>query len=655
MRRLTQFAMATLLAGMVTACPGNGYKDPPTGNDADLDADIVDVLVIPDVPDLPDRIINPEGPNIVIDSPQPLDVLSGSQTEVVATITDENGVDVSSVSVVIPGGSSFSMTRSGTVDNQYLANIDLSEIPTADSVFLFVEASDILDNWNSAEVEVVRDTGPTVTFFSPEDGERYAGSVNLSFQVNDINGVLESSVRAKVGSVYLDIIKLFEDQNHGATPQWILFGGEILFDDIIFDPPLQSTQQITVTAENITNNVSSETMVTFVVDDEGPVITVLTPQPGEIIGGIITIEAEVVDEAGVQDTSVVAVLGNSSLQYTVHLQPISGTFSASFDTTQFPNNYVFPPVSVRAADALNNPSEVGFVVALDNTPPIVSLDPPENLRVALEFEDFVTCSRAFDPVGDANPDDGTTVPQVHFMRARVEDQGNQAVGLLQVPLSLVNYATPRVYWLSDTTNALVVDTDGDGYCDEINPELLPTTNPQGANEILALYLDPIAPVGYHDYRPDIHPLPMECDDLGIVFPAGELCVATRPEALTVALFYTVDDTEPAIWSLPQVVAGDPLFCTGHQFDNLASNIPEGWVCVAGSAQDNAGNTGVSKPLRLCVDYTLDGNPTTCANPGDMPDCTGTIDPQTQLVDPTVPCTFDPNRQEFPDAEIRTLP
>jgi hypothetical protein len=646
--------MAALLAGLLTACPDDGYKDPPTGNDGGIDAEIQDAMTIVDVPDLPDRIINPEGPDIIIDSPQPMAVLSGSQTEVVATVIDEDGVNVSSVRAVIPGGSTFTLSRSGTVDNQYSGIIDLTEIPTAASMFLFVEAADILDNWNSALGEVVRDQGPTVDFISPVEGERYAGSVNLTFQVNDVGGVLESSVRAEVGSVPLDIVKLSEDPNHGSAPHWIIFGGEIVFDDPMFVPPLQSIQQVTVTAENIANNVQSESAVTFVVDDEGPVITVLSPEPGEIVGGIITIEAEVYDEAGVLNTSVVAVLGNNN-DYTVELLPFGGTFSGSFDTTQFPTNYVFPPISVRAADALNNESEVGFVVALDNTPPIVSLDPPENMRMGKDELGFIMCSFAFDPVGDANPDDGTTVPQVHFMRARIEDQGNAAVGLLQVPLSLVNYTTPRVYWLTDTSQALVVDTDGDTYCDEINPELIPSTNPQGANEILALYLDPIEPAGSADFRPDLSVLPEICDGPGIDAVAPEeLCVVTRPELMTIAIFYTVDDTEPAIWSLPQVMGNDPLFCTGHQFDNFASNIPEGWVCVAGRAEDNAGNIGVSKPIRLCVDYTLDGNPATCGNPGDMPDCTGTLDPQTQTVDPAVPCMFDPDKQLFSDDQVRIL-
>lgn len=656
MRRLIPLTMAALLAGLLTACGDNGYKDPPTGVDAGLDGDIQqDVMVIPDVPDLPDRIINPEGPDITIQSPQPYAVLSGSQTQVVATVTDPDGVNVSSVSAVIPGGSTFNLNRSGTVDDQYSGIVDLSEIPTTSSMFLFVEAADLVGNWNSAEVEVKRDTGPTVSFSSPVDGERYAGSVNLSFQVADPNGVLESSVRAEVGSVPLDIVKQSEDTTHGTTPQWINFIGEIVFDDPIFVPPLQSTHQVTVTAENIANNVSSESTVTFVVDDQGPVINVLTPLPGEIVGGIITIEAEVTDEAGVLNTSVVAVLGGNAYEYTVPLVSGGGTFTGSFDTTQFPTNFVFPPLSVRAADTLNNESEVGFVLALDNTSPIVSLDPPSTMRLGKEDNGAIMCSREFDPVGDANPNDGDTVPQVHFIRARIEDQGNEALGLLQIPLSLVNYATPRVYWLSDTTQALVVDTDDDGYCDEINPDLVPSTNPQGANEILALYMDPIEPTGDADFRYD-DPLPADCDLPGDESePPTELCVATRWEKMTVAIFYTVDPAEPAIWSLPLVDIADPLFCTGHQFDNLAANIPEGWVCVAGRAVDNAGNIGVSAPIRICVDYTMDGNPATCGIPADAPDCTGTLDPQTQTVDPTDPCIFDPNRQMFRDNEVRVLP
>lgn len=653
MRRVTPWTLAALAltAGLVVACSDDGYDDFNPDSDARPDGGLQDANPMADVPPLVDRIINPAGPDITITLPQADAVLSGNQAQVVATVTDEDGVDVSSVRAVIPGGAAFTLSRSGTVDHQYSGLIDISEMPTTDNLVIIVEAADLLGIWNSEVVEVRRDRGPVVSITSPVDGERYAGSVNLSFQVADPNGVEETSVQAEVGGLPLDVENQSQDESHGASPQWINFTGEIVFDDPMFDPPLQSIQQIIITAQNIANGVSSVATLTFQVDDEGPVITVLTPTPGEIVGGVITIEAEVADEAGVLNTSVVAVLGGNALAYTIPLTPTGSSFIGIFDTSQFPSNYVFPPLSVRAADMLNNESEVGFVLALDNAPPVVSLDPPANMRVGENDNGDITCSRGFDPVGAFSPNDASTVPQVHFVRARIEDRGNEAVGLLQEQLSLVNYLTPRVYWLADTTQALVVDTNGDGICDEINPELIPTTNPQGGNEVLALYLDPIPPTGGADFRGSSG-LPPVCDQPGTDLVAPDaLCAAATPEGMSIAIHYTVDVSEPAIWSLPQVDPSSELFCSGHQFDNFASNLPEGWICVAARAEDNAGNTGVSEPIRVCVDYTLDGNPSTCGVPADMPNCTGTLDPQTQTVDPTVPCQFTAS-QRFPENEVR---
>lgn len=655
MRRLSWFSIVILSTALANACGDDPYVDPPHVDAAPNDGSLNDVVVIPDVPVLPDRVINEDGPSITIQTPQPMAVLSGSQAQIVATVTDPDGVDVSSVRAIIPGGAVFTMSRTGTQNDQYSGIIDLSTLPTG-QMSIIVEAADILATWNSAQVAVTRDKGPIVQFISPVQGGRYAGSVNLVFVVSDPGGVRETSVTAQIGSVGLDIVT-----QGSPNPNQIQFGGEIVFEDAMFSPPLRGVQQVTVTAENINNSVQSTSAVTFTVDDEGPTIVVNTPLPGEIVGGIITIEADVQDDAGVLLTSVLAILGNNAYEYIVQLEPIGGVFSGTFDTTLFPHNFVFPPLSVRAADSLNNESEVGFVLALDNTKPVLSLDPPETTRIAELGECYgvpqqVVCAQQFDPVGAGVPNDLDTVPQVFWLRARVEDRGNDALGLLQIPLSLIDYATPRAYFLSDTSQALVVDTDGDGFCDEINPALIPSTNPQGSNEILALSLGPIAPTGDPDYRLDLSPLPAGCDCSGDdTDPPPELCIATRPEGMSVAMHYTVDPSEPAIWSLPPINSSDPLFCAGHQFDALASNISEGWTCIAVRAKDNAGNVGVSEPLRVCVDYTLDGVPTECANTGLAPDCTGTWNPVTQTVDTNNPCDFDPYLQLFRDNEIRMTP
>jgi len=115
------------------------------------------------------------------------------------------------------------------------------------------------------------------------------------------------------------------------------------------------------------------------------------------------------------------------------------------------------------------------------------------------------------------------------------------------------------------------------------------------------------------------------------------------------IFYTADVSEPAIYSLPPVISGDSQFCSGLQFDALANNIPEGWACVAVKAVDNVGNVGISRPLRIFIDYTRDDQP--FYNVADAPDCTGTYDKQTNVTT-NAACAFDPETQEFPENEVR---
>lgn len=656
MRAMFRIGLAMLATLAWTACGEDPYGDPNwdagSYDGGHRDSGPRDVAV------LPDRIINPDGPAITILQPTAGQVLSGDQVQLVALISDDDGVQSSTVKAVIPGGQAFSLNRSGSVPDQFAGIVDLRSIPSGDFSIL-VQAADSGGIYNSAIVAVERDTGPTVEFISPEDGGRFAGSVNLNFIVSDPHGVEESSVTATIGQVVLEIAKTNEDDTTPGHPAWIQFGGEIVFDDLIFNPALTGVQQITVRAENMDNSVSGTTSITFVVDDAGPTIDVLTPTPGEILGGIIEIQADVQDDAGVLDTSVVAVLGHNSVEYTVPLVATGGgPYRGTFDSRQFPRNWLFPSISVRAADQLNNESEVGFLVALDNTAPIASLDPPVSFYLAQLNASFQKeASRPFDPVGPGVPNDTDRVPQIFFLRARIEDQGNQAAGLTQQPIALVDRSSVRLYVLDDTSRALVVDTDGDGFCDEINPLLQPSTNPQTTNEVLALLMEPITPGGSADYRPLADPLPAGVDTWGSDDePPPPLCSNTEDDgglglgAFTRAINYTVDPAEPAIYSLPTVMDGHPIFCAGHQFDALANAISEGWACVAIRAEDNVGNVGVSTPLRIFVDYTLDGQP--FYDPATAPACTGTWNPQTQTVDTGTPCQFDPDTQLFRANQVR---
>ena len=72
------------------------------------------------------------------------------------------------------------------------------------------------------------------------------------------------------------------------------------------------------------------------------------------------------------------------------------------------------------------------------------------------------------------PNDRTVAPQVFDLRARIEDDGNHAAPASRWCRSRgVDPDETAVYVLDDVTQPLIVDTDGDGWCDSINPLLDP--------------------------------------------------------------------------------------------------------------------------------------------------------------------------------------
>lgn len=657
-----RYGLVLLGMTLVVSCSGDPYEDPSwDGGPRDggrPDASHMDSGPSLDVALLPDREVNPDGPTIIITAPEAGAVLSSDQVQLVALISDPDGVRSSSAKAVIPGGEEFPLQRSGTMSDQFSGIVDLRSIPSGDFGIL-VEAADLEGTYNSTVVTLVRDTGPEVEFINPASEERFAGSAPLNVVVSDPRGVDEASVEARVGQVALVLTKQAQDTTDPNRPTWIRFTSEIIFDAPVFQPPLSGEQQITVKATNIDHGVQGSANITFVVDHQGPSIVVEAPTPGEILGGIIEIRAAIDDPAGVLSSSVVAVLAHSSTQYTVPLVSVGGgPYRGSFDSRQFPSSWIFPSLSIRAADLLSNESEMGFLVALDNTSPAISLDPPTDFHLCKKNSfGYIECSRPFDPVGPGVPNDGEQVPQVFFLRARIEDRGNSAVGLTQMPIALVDKTTPRLYVLDDTSDALLVDLDGDGYCDEVNPLLQPASTPSTSDEVLALYLDPIPPAGSADYRFLLEPFPTLDATWGSAdSEPSPLCINVENDggfgrgSFNTAIFYTADLSEPAIYSLPPVISSHPSFCAGHQFDALANGISEGWVCVAVRTVDAVGNVGISAPLRLFVDYTLDGSPS--YNPATAPHCTGTWNAITQTVDPSIPCQFHPATQMFPLLELR---
>src|SRR5204863_7996637 len=96
----------------------------------------------------------------------------------------------------------------------------------------------------------------------------------------------------------------------------------------------------------------------------------------------------------------------------------------------------------------------------------------------------------------------------------------------QGPISMVDPEATAAYILDTTVlngepQPLVVDTDGDGFCDAVNPKLQPTTSPLvGPRQVLKVRLAPVPPAGIADFATDDPTLPL-------TLPGGGVCLAGR--------------------------------------------------------------------------------------------------------------------------------
>jgi hypothetical protein len=492
-----------------------------------------------------------------------------------------------------------------------------------------------------ASIGIVIDDGPAVSVSSPIAGKSYNGSLTVEFTADfgaiGASTAVSPNPSATVGG--LAVQDLAADTSPNVAPN--SYRGTVTFD--AYSPPLTGVQLLDVKATNA-NGVLTEVRVLFGIDNTGPTITLTTPAAGQVVGGVINISATITDDSGVLDSSVIAIIGDQNdALFNLPLAPQgSGVYSVLFDSANLTRCkeppatslcLVYPTISFRASDALGNQTVLGYDFSVDNIAPVADLDPPPLRDVRLGANGY-ECSFAFDPlsvnrdVGDM-PNDGCLVPQVFDLRARIEDDGNRASGLKVVPIAGIDPNNTSVYVLHDIGQPLVVDSDGDGSCDEINPLLVPTTDPPTtADQVLKIRLAGVPPAGTADFEPDKSLVGNAiCVEGSDATPPPLLCTFQQP---TMAVSYA--GTEPAVWSVEPI---DSFRCLGNQFDALANNIPEGWACIAIQTVDLVGNKGVSVPMRVYIQYDDAGG--FCGAPPAgapaPPTCTGTF---AASADPTVP-------------------
>ena len=607
------------LLSCTSAHNGNPFPQ-PTGNGGGPGGPMGQVVVAIDMP----TSGQPYGVGSLVDVSARVDIQGGTDfvdgTSVKAVVTAQGGsLVLENSSLVLSAG------------DVYTGRVSLGLDLATGTYTLTVTAGSSGGATGSSSVDFTVDAGPTLVVTNPQEGKSYKTSVTIEVVATDPTGLMGGAPTATVGAIPV----VLSPEGGPDT-----YRGTIDFDTQV--PPLSGDQLLTVVAVNNSGQ-RTQVQVIFVIDNDGPVIENTTPTPGQIVGGIVQISAKVTDNAGVLDSSVIAVIGDdtSTPLFKLELAPQgSGIYSVLFDSaklTQCPPApglcIVFPTVSFRASDELGNEASVGYAFAVDNIAPVADLDPP-NVRDTKIDGLYLRCSWSFDPlgvdrfVGDM-PNDNTVVPQVFDLRAQIEDNGNHAEGLKLVPIAGVDDKATSVYILDDQMQPLIVDTDGNGTCDSINPLLVPTTTPPTSNnQVLKVRLQPVPPGGRADFTADPS-IPANqttpcAPGLDPQVPPP-LCIFEEPTEVISYAFGT-----PVIWSVEPITKE---WCSGGQFDTLANNIDEGWACIAVGTTDRAGNFSVSAPLRVYIQYTgVSGFATAPpASAGPPPACTGVYDKASNTV------------------------
>lgn len=441
------------------------------------------------------------------------------------------------------------------------------------------------------------DAGPLIRVLSPKFDQSVRGSVFVSVEVTDPYHAGAPRVAATVAGLPVSALARTGDRYEATVP------------DTIGNPPLAGTQLLEIRATSEAGIEAAPVVVRFTFDNRGPTITNTKPSTGTLIGGIVKLEAEVTDPAGVDTKTVVAVVAHGGTELEVPLDQDPNDpkhFSHLFDTRRLSSSVLYPTLSFRASDVPGNQSAVGHPVAVDNTPPLSDLDPPRDLRIRRYLNGNWRCSWELDPLGNDAVSEGDVVRQLFDVRARVEDQGNSpAAGSVDItPLARLDTGRVELLVLQDTERALIVDSDGDGVCDAVNPKLVPTTTPMTGSEALLVNLAPVPPTGAANFTPDPSAPDGTFPDCTIGSDTLLPPTLCRTTDLSIAIPARLSD-EGAVWTIPRVVAGTAQ-CVGNQLDSLGNHIADGPTCLAIRAADQLGNSQVSRILHVCIDHDGDG-------------------------------------------------
>jgi hypothetical protein len=553
--------------------------------------------------------------------------------------SDPNARDVnpSTVSIVLVDSDAVEHTASAVTpsekdEDEYTTSFAIGAdlAPGRSEIRCTAEDSSSSPASASASAFVYIDFGPTIEIDSPaRDAIKSVKQVvRFKYRITPEPLAVEDP-EAEVSFAQLIVsgrtFELVEDPEEAGT-----YWADVNFSDpSLFSEPPTGTTKVSVQASNSRDPaVTREIGYSFTLDGRPPAITITAPPDGHVVGGFVKLRFNITDDvAGVDSSTITLKIGSRVFNY----EPgwgIGPDYVFEFDSAS-PDfgAAVQLPIMITAADRAGNNDGLGAstVLYLDSVAPVVSLDPPV-VREYREEEPNDKCSHVFDPVGEAQNDLSVTYTMAR-LRALVWERTNSVAGQRIFHHAGTDEASVYIYLQPDPEVPLLVDSNDDGACDALDTEVLDESRS-------FIKLAPIAPVGKSNFQSSLAGDTVDTD------PAlGTLCEFGTDSAAPDTLCSKTSDMSRVIgqkvWTESGSVMATAIFgvgpiggaaCTGADWE-LGALVPEdyeGWICLAARAKDNAGNVGVSRPLRLCLDRLDSAHPDTpsCAvSQDDAPTCT----------------------------------
>jgi len=451
----------------------------------------------------------------------------------------------------------------------------------------------------SDEVKAYLDHGPEVTVIAPlpDAAESPEGAIVFEYEVTpdeivaDDAGAAIELVELTVKGQDFEITQSEDDPNVYRTT--IDFSDPTLFTEVP-----EGSVSVALIATNARGIAHAE-RYDFLLDSTGPEVTIESPGQGVVVGGTVNLVLALGEDASGINLDTLEVELNDTIY---HYDP-NGTWTVSESEVVFQfeaaalGGQAQITVNVRVEDNAGNLGDDSGLFFIDEYGPIVMLDAPNFRAVNSNGE----CSYSFDPLGNS-PNQAERVDSTEVYRALVWDRTNDSGGST---LFMAGADQDSVQLFVRKPDApLVVDTNDDDVCDDIAE----------TDTVAFQDLDPLEAAGSpwfgdeeHETGPD-EPPRNGCAYGSSTSEPDYLC-DDESDLIAVPHHYDEPD-EPIVYAISP--GSDSALCQGLEWE-LTTVFPdyEGWVCLAARAFDGVGNRGVSKPLAVCIDGPLAGEPS-CA-------------------------------------------